>query len=38
MRLILNSRLKVYEGGPHGLFITHMDRFNNDLLAFIKGE
>lgn len=37
-RLIPGSQLKVYEGAPHGLMFTHMDRFNHDLLAFIKGE
>lgn len=36
-RLIQGSRLKVYEGAPHGLFVTHIDRLNRDLLAFIKG-
>ena len=36
-RLITGSQLKVYEGAPHGLMFTHMDRFNYDLLAFIKG-
>jgi non-heme chloroperoxidase len=36
-RLIQGSQLKVYEGAPHGLFITHMERLNRDLLAFIKG-
>jgi non-heme chloroperoxidase len=36
-RLIPSSQLKVYEGAPHGLFITHMDRLNGDLLAFIRG-
>jgi non-heme chloroperoxidase len=35
-QLIQGSQLKVYEGAPHGLFITHMERFNRDLLAFIK--
>ncbi|MBV8415435.1 MAG: alpha/beta hydrolase [Verrucomicrobia bacterium] len=35
-RLILGSQLRVYEGAPHGLFITHMDRLNKDLLAFIE--
>jgi hypothetical protein len=33
-RLIAGSRLEVYEGGPHGLFVTHMDRLNPDLAAF----
>ena len=35
-QLIPGSQFKVYEGAPHGLFITHMDRLNSDLLAFIK--
>ena len=30
-----NATLKVYEGAPHGLPITHQDRLNADLLAFI---
>src|SRR5262249_35911010 len=37
-RLIPGSQLKVYEGAPHGLMFTHMDRFNRDLLAFAKGQ
>ncbi len=36
-KLIPGSELKVYEGAPHGLFITHMERLNRDLLAFVKG-
>lgn len=35
-QLIPGSQLKVYEGAPHGLFITHQERLNRDLLAFIK--
>ena len=35
-RLIPSSQLTVYEGAAHGLPITHMDRFNRDLLAFVK--
>lgn len=35
--LIPNARLKVYQGAPHGLFVTHKDRLNADLLDFIKG-
>ena len=31
-----NATLKVYEGAPHGLPITHQDRLNADLLAFIE--
>lgn len=29
--LIPACELRVYEGAPHGLFITHMDRLNRDL-------
>ncbi|HET9624296.1 MAG TPA: alpha/beta hydrolase [Kofleriaceae bacterium] len=32
---IPGSRLVVYEGAPHGLFVTHVDRVNADLRAFI---
>ena len=31
------ATLKVYPGADHGLAQTHQDRFNADLLAFIKG-
>jgi pimeloyl-ACP methyl ester carboxylesterase len=34
---IPGSRLIVYEGGPHGLLVTERQRFNHDLLAFIRG-
>ena len=34
--LIPGSRLIVYEGAPHGLIYTHIDRLNGDLLAFLK--
>ncbi|MET0271812.1 MAG: alpha/beta hydrolase [Phenylobacterium sp.] len=33
---IRGAELKVYEGAPHGLFVTHMDRVNADLLRFIR--
>jgi non-heme chloroperoxidase len=33
--LIPNSRLIVYEGAPHGLFFTHKEKLNEDLIAFI---
>lgn len=32
--LIPGARLKVYEGGPHGLYFTHAERLNQDLLEF----
>lgn len=35
--LIPNAQFKVYEGAPHGLFLTHKDRLNADLLRFIVG-
>ena len=34
--LIPGSQLKVYEGGPHGLFVTHMDRLTADILEFVR--
>ena len=34
--LIPGARLMVYEGAPHGLFVTHMTRLNADLLAFAQ--
>lgn len=34
---IRGAELRVYEGAPHGLFVTHMDRLNRDLYAFIRG-
>ena len=33
---IAGSRIEVYEGAPHGLFITDRERFNNDLLRFVR--
>ncbi len=33
---IAGSTLKVYEGAPHGLPVTHTDRVNQDLLDFLK--
>ena len=35
--LIPNAQFKIYEGAPHGLFLTHKDRLNADLLGFIAG-
>ena len=35
--LVPGARLALYEGAPHGLFLTHRDRLNADLLAFIQG-
>jgi non-heme chloroperoxidase len=35
-QLIPGAQLKVYGGAPHGLFLTHMDEFNSDLLRFVR--
>jgi non-heme chloroperoxidase len=35
--LIPGARLEIYEGAPHGLFITHRERLNRDLAAFAAG-
>lgn len=34
-RLIPGCELTVYEGAPHGLMLTHVDRLNADLRSFI---
>jgi len=35
-RLVPGSTLRVYENAAHGLFVTHADRLNADLLAFAE--
>lgn len=35
-KLIRRATLSVYRGAPHGLAVTHRNRFNSDLLAFVK--
>jgi non-heme chloroperoxidase len=35
-QLVNGAELKVYKGGSHGIFATHTDQFNADLLDFIK--
>jgi non-heme chloroperoxidase len=35
-RLVRDAREIYYPGAPHGLTVTHADRFNADLLAFIR--
>jgi non-heme chloroperoxidase len=35
-KLLKNATLKVYEGGPHGIFGSWGDRLCEDMLAFIK--
>lgn len=33
--LIAGAQLKIYEGAPHGLMLTHTERLNNDLKEFV---
>lgn len=35
-QLIKGSELKIYDGAPHGLFLTHGEQVNRDLLNFIS--
>ncbi len=35
-KLIPNSRLVVYRNAPHGIILTHQDRFLSDLIGFIE--
>ena len=35
-KIVKNATLKVYPGYPHGMFTTHADEINADLLAFMK--
>ncbi len=34
--LIPNARLKIYEGAPHGIPLTHAEEFQRDLIEFIR--
>ena len=36
-KLVKDATLKIYPGAPHGLTVTHKDRFHEDLLTFVKG-
>lgn len=33
---ITGARLKIYEGAPHGLFLTHARQLNADIMAFAR--
>ena len=35
-KMIDGAVLKVYPGAPHGLTVTHKERFNADLLEFLN--
>ncbi len=36
-KIIVNNTFIKYDGAPHGLFYTHKDKLNKDLIEFIKG-
>ena len=36
VKIVADAELKVYPGAPHGLFQTHKEQFNSDLLTFVK--
>jgi non-heme chloroperoxidase len=36
--LVPNCRLVVYQNAPHGLYLTHREQVNGDLLAFIESR
>jgi pimeloyl-ACP methyl ester carboxylesterase len=36
-KAISGAQLIVYPGGPHGMYFTHKDQINADLLTFIRG-
>jgi non-heme chloroperoxidase len=35
-KLVPDSELIVYEGGPHGLYFTHKKRLNQDIATFVR--
>jgi non-heme chloroperoxidase len=37
-KLLKKGTLKVYQGFPHGMYTTHADVVNPELLAFIKSD
>jgi len=36
-QMLPGAQYKVYEGAPHGLYATHNEELNRDLVSFIKG-
>jgi non-heme chloroperoxidase len=36
VKIVEDAELNVYPGAPHGLFQTHKEQFNGDLLSFVK--
>jgi non-heme chloroperoxidase len=37
-KMIPGCQYKIYEGAPHGLFYTHREELNNDLIDFIRSD
>ena len=37
-KLLPRGTLKVYPGADHGMFVTHADQVNADILAFIRND
>lgn len=35
-KLVPHAQVKIYEGGPHGLYVSHKEQLNADLLGFLK--
>jgi non-heme chloroperoxidase len=36
VQIVEGADLKVHPGAPHGLFATHTEQLNGDLLDFVK--
>ena len=36
-KIVEDPTVKIYEGAPHGLAVTHKDQLNENLLTFLKG-
>jgi len=34
-RLVAGAQFKIYENAPHGLVVTHLDQFEEDLVSFM---
>jgi non-heme chloroperoxidase len=37
-KLIPGSELKIYEGAPHGVLLTHVEQLNEDLMSFVRTQ
>jgi non-heme chloroperoxidase len=37
-KIVKGAVLKLYEGAPHGMPVTHADEVNSDLLGFLQGR